>query len=212
MALPSVTWTDDPIVAGVTDVKVVHLTELRDAVNAARVAHGLAAASWTDATVAPGLTVIQAVHIGELRAAIDAVYVAAGATPPAYTDPVLVPGVTDIRAVHLTELRAARATAPTEIGATRYYHLDALGSVRAVTDAAGATVRRHDYAAFGEAPTPGLGADARRFTGKEREGASPHQCRPGADDPCLRTPGHRGLLSCHYRRFVVILHRPTRTA
>ena len=168
--LPGVTWTDDPIVAGVTDVKAAHLTELRDAVNAARVAHGLSAATWTDATVMAGVTVIQAVHIAELRAAINAVYTAAGATPPAYTDPVLVPGVTDIRAVHLTELRAARANAPAaEVTAARYYHLDALGSVRAVTDAAGATVRRHDYAAFGEAPAPGLGADARRFTGKERD-------------------------------------------
>ena len=168
--LPGVTWTDDPIVAGVTDVKAAHLTELRDAVNAARVAHGLSAATWTDATVMAGVTVIQAVHIAELRAAINAVYTAAGVTPPTYTDPTLTVGVTAVKAVHLTELRAARANAPAaEVTATRYYHLDALGSVRAVTDAAGATVRRHDYTAFGEAPTPAVGADARRFTGKERD-------------------------------------------
>ena len=50
-----------------------------------------------------------------------------------------------------------------------YYHVDALGSVRAVTDASGAVVRRHDYLPFGE--ENGVpGSDARRFTGKERDG------------------------------------------
>jgi RHS repeat-associated protein len=60
---------------------------------------------------------------------------------------------------------AAAQSAPT----VEYYHTDAVGSVRAVTDQSGAVVRRHDYFPFGEefAATPG--ADARRFTGKERD-------------------------------------------
>jgi RHS repeat-associated protein len=166
-ALPSVTWTDHPLVPDVTAVKDVHLTELRTAVNAARTAHGLPAASWTSATVAPGVTLIQAVHIAELRTAMGEVYTAGGATAPTYTDPIV---PTLVRAVHLNELRAARTSAPvTEVMATRYYHHDALGSVRAVTDTAGATVRRHDYAAFGEEPAPAPGTDQRRFTGKERD-------------------------------------------
>jgi RHS repeat-associated protein len=51
-----------------------------------------------------------------------------------------------------------------------YYHVDAVGSVRAVTDASGAVVRRHDYFPFGEEwnPLP-VSGDARRFTGKERD-------------------------------------------
>jgi RHS repeat-associated protein len=167
--LASVTWTDDPIVAGVTEVKAVHLTELRTAINAARTAHGLSAATWTDATVTADVTVIQAVHINELRTAIAAVYTAAGVTPPTFTDPTLTVGVTAVKAVHLQELRAARVNAPTsEVTATSFYHLDALGSVRAVTNATGATVRRHDYAPFGEEPAP-ASEDTRRFTGKERD-------------------------------------------
>jgi len=31
-----------------------------------------------------------------------------------------------------------------------YYHTDAIGSVRMVTDATGAVVQRHDYLPFGE--------------------------------------------------------------
>jgi RHS repeat-associated protein len=58
-----------------------------------------------------------------------------------------------------------------------YYHLDAVGNVRAVTDEAGNVVERHDYLPFGEecttgacAANPGLGAgQPRKFTGKERD-------------------------------------------
>ena len=51
-----------------------------------------------------------------------------------------------------------------------YYHLDALGSVRAVTDARGRLVERHDYLPFGEEWKPPLPRmNQRRFTGKERD-------------------------------------------
>ena len=50
-----------------------------------------------------------------------------------------------------------------------YYHVDALGSVRAVTNAAGAEVRRHEYAPFGEELTTVIGAGSIRFVGKERD-------------------------------------------
>jgi RHS repeat-associated protein len=53
----------------------------------------------------------------------------------------------------------------------RYYHQDAVGSVRVVTDANGQIVERYDYLPFGEpwtaAPT---GTETRRFGGKERDG------------------------------------------
>jgi RHS repeat-associated protein len=49
-----------------------------------------------------------------------------------------------------------------------FYHLDVLGSVRMVTNAAGAVVKRHDYFAFGE-DIQGPTGDPRRFTGKERD-------------------------------------------
>ena len=50
------------------------------------------------------------------------------------------------------------------------YHLDALGSVRLVTDEAGAVLRYHDYLPFGEEWQPQTPAkDLRLFTGKERD-------------------------------------------
>jgi RHS repeat-associated protein len=49
---------------------------------------------------------------------------------------------------------------------TTYYHTDLVGSVRAITDETGATVIRHDYAAFGEDTQP-LTGDPLRFGGKQ---------------------------------------------
>jgi RHS repeat-associated protein len=58
-----------------------------------------------------------------------------------------------------------------------YYHLDAIGNVREVTNQAGQAVERHDYLPFGEecttgpcASNPGVGAgQPKKFTGKERD-------------------------------------------
>lgn len=164
------TFADDPLVAGTTTAKALHLTELRDAINTARVAHGLAAATWTDATITPGVTVIQAVHIGELRTALNAAYTGAGQPVPGYTDPTITPTTTVIKAVHFQELRATvRALPPPSALGLSYYHIDALGSVRAVTTASGGVVRQHDYRPFGEEELPETGSDTRRFTGKERD-------------------------------------------
>ena len=51
-----------------------------------------------------------------------------------------------------------------------YYHADALGSVRAVTNQHGQVIARHDFLPFGEevqAPAPPT--EKRLFTGKERD-------------------------------------------
>ena len=53
-----------------------------------------------------------------------------------------------------------------------YYHTDAIGSVRMVTDASGAVVARYDYTPFGTVwPTvpPNPSPDVRQFAGKERD-------------------------------------------
>lgn len=50
-----------------------------------------------------------------------------------------------------------------------YYTLDALGSVRVITDQAGAVMERHDYLPFGEEWNPPPSTDPRKFTGKERD-------------------------------------------
>jgi RHS repeat-associated protein len=73
----------------------------------------------------------------------------------------------------------AAALAPAGAETVRYYHLDAVGNVRALTNEAGAVVERHDYLPYGEewCPSPPPGGlcgtpppgQPRRFTGKERD-------------------------------------------
>ncbi len=50
-----------------------------------------------------------------------------------------------------------------------YYHTDAIGSVRAVTDDTGAVIARYDYLPFGERWDPAPSPDVRQFAGKERD-------------------------------------------
>lgn len=74
----------------------------------------------------------------------------------------------------------ALAGVPTHAGAqnVEYYHTDAIGNVRAVTNQAQQVVERHDYLPYGEEWCPGPPAgvcgsvtpgQAKRFTGKERD-------------------------------------------
>lgn len=102
----TVPFTDDPLTAGSTAIRAVHLTELRTRIDAVRVTRQLSGYAWTGVTVTAGSTLIQAAHITELREALRQAYVAAGLTPPTYTDPGLAAG-TAVKAVHIAELRAA---------------------------------------------------------------------------------------------------------
>lgn len=75
----------------------------------------------------------------------------------------------------LTLILSAIAFAPAHVYAQDeviYYHTDAVGSVRMITDANGAVVGRYDFLPFGEPwaapPTP----DVRQFAGKERDAES----------------------------------------
>jgi RHS repeat-associated protein len=98
----------------------------------------------------------------ELRTALSAVYTARGQTSPAYTDPTLTAQTTLVREAHITEIRTAILVVAgvctpdtcTNEGpideAIEYYHQDAVGSVRTVTDEVGAVVRTHDCFPFGE--------------------------------------------------------------
>jgi List-Bact-rpt repeat protein len=101
------TFTDDPLVAGMTLIKVVHVTELRLAIDQERTRRGLAAFTWTDAVLTPGITVVSAIHLAELRAALNAAYQAASRPLPGYTDALIVARSLRVRAVHIQELRAA---------------------------------------------------------------------------------------------------------
>jgi beta-glucanase (GH16 family) len=99
-------FTDNELIAGVTVIRVVHITELRTRIDAVRGRVGLAAFPWTDPMLAAGTTAVRAVHIIDLRTALSQAYVAAGRMSPTYTDPTLVAGDT-VTAAHIAELRAA---------------------------------------------------------------------------------------------------------
>jgi hypothetical protein len=120
----SAPFTDDPLAAGDTAVKAIHVTELRTRVDAARTGYGLSPWPWTDPTLVPGVTVVKALHIQELRTALAAVYSAAGRTLPTWSVPTIVRGATVIAATQIAELRSAvsaiSVTRPTQFGPGQY--------------------------------------------------------------------------------------------
>jgi subtilisin-like proprotein convertase family protein len=90
----------DPVLSGMF-IKTIHLTELRDMINAARLARGLSRYAFS-ATPMPHVTPIRAADIQQLRAALPA-----GCAPASYTDPAIIPGVTKVKAAHVAEIRAS---------------------------------------------------------------------------------------------------------
>jgi hypothetical protein len=98
-------FTDDPLVAGVSLIRAVHITELRTRIDALRVRGGLGAFAYTVTSIVAGVNVT-AMDITEMRTALAQAYTAAGLSPPAYTDSNLTAG-TPIKVVHIAELRSA---------------------------------------------------------------------------------------------------------
>ena len=102
-------FADDPIVAGVTAVKAVHVIELRRRIDALRRANGLAGFPWTDRSITRGRTLVRGVHVAQLRAALGEVYDAVdhtGRHNPIYTEAETAIGA-PLKAAHLNELRRA---------------------------------------------------------------------------------------------------------
>ncbi len=102
-AATTIFFTDDPLVAQSTKLKALHITQLRQAVNAMRTAGGLTAASFTDASLTG--VAAKAVHIQELRTALSQARTALGLGAVTFTNPTLTPGSTTIKAAHINELR-----------------------------------------------------------------------------------------------------------
>jgi hypothetical protein len=100
----TMSFTDNPLLAGVTVVKAQHISELRVAVNAVRATAGLLQVSWTDASL-PGVFV-KAVHINELRQNLQQAFQAMGLPMPPFTDDPLIPGLI-VKRAHVEEVRQA---------------------------------------------------------------------------------------------------------
>jgi glucose/arabinose dehydrogenase len=100
-------FADDPLAAGVTLVKAVHVTDLRLAIDRERTRRSLAEFAWTDPVLVPGVTPVKAIHLVEMRTALNQAYQAALLTPPTYTDPAITAEEVPARVPHVAELRAA---------------------------------------------------------------------------------------------------------
>jgi hypothetical protein len=98
---------DSGAVAGVTMIRAIDVTSLRDRINSVRGHYGLPVFTFTDANLS-GVPV-KAIHFQELRSALLDAYAAAGQTVPTFTDPSLTAQLTMIKAVHLNQLCAAVA-------------------------------------------------------------------------------------------------------
>ena len=95
-------FTDDPLIAGVTLVRAVHITELQVRINGIRARLEMTASTFTP--VNAGM-MIDADHVLELRSALAEAYVQSGLAKPSYTgDPA---SASLIRASHVSETRAA---------------------------------------------------------------------------------------------------------
>lgn len=97
-------FTDDPIVAGGTVMKALHINELRQAVNAVRAAAGLPPSTFTDTPV-PVVSPIKAVYWNELRHALDLARSALGVVAIGYPQLSVSPGQT-VKASHVRDLRS----------------------------------------------------------------------------------------------------------
>jgi hypothetical protein len=98
------TFTDDPISTGMT-VKEVHITQLRQAVDAVRLAAGRSAATWSDPPPLAQTILIQKRHIVELRSNLDDARSALSLPAPTYTDPTITQFSTVIKKDHVQQLR-----------------------------------------------------------------------------------------------------------
>ena len=117
LTVAGLSLTDPVITVNLTQVKAVHITQLRTAINTVRDYYGLSAVTWAEALTANS-TYIKASHIQEMRTAIDEIitYVnsfdptnsANNIDPITWTDPVLtnVP----IKKAHIQEIREAIPT------------------------------------------------------------------------------------------------------
>jgi Hydrazine synthase alpha subunit middle domain len=102
-AATTILFTDDPVIQSVTRVKSVHMTELRQAINAMRAAAGLLPLTYGES--AGTGTLVKANHWTELRTGLTQARAQLGLMNGPFTDPSLTPGVKAVRVVHVQELR-----------------------------------------------------------------------------------------------------------
>jgi RHS repeat-associated protein len=177
------TFTDDPLNPNgtKTDIKLVHLTQLREAVDQLRARVGLSAGSYTkDPSPTQNVTEVHHDHIMQLREALEPALSALHLPTGGYAHGTIHNG-DPIYAIDFQELRdQIKAAWSLKIN---WMVTDQLGTPRMIFDLSGslATVSRHDYLPFGEELFAGTGGRTtaqgytlsdnvrQKFTQKERD-------------------------------------------
>ena len=156
-----------------TNIKAIHVTQLRIAINALRVHFNLPNYQWQKPTASGGAinntVLISWEPINEMRTALDQ---ALGAPAGGYAGGLAQNQL--ILAVHIQELRD-RVLAAWQSGGTsvdiRWLVMDQLGTARIILDQSGSltAISRHDYLPFGEELTAGVGGrtTAQGYTGSD---------------------------------------------
>ena len=96
-------FTDGELIAAVSVIKAVHITELRTRIDALRARYVLGAYGYTNSSILAGTSGVNAVDITEMRTALSQAYTTAGLAPPSYsTSPsigaaILVADIADLR-------------------------------------------------------------------------------------------------------------------
>lgn len=98
------TVTDDPLLAGVTPIKAIHIAELRVRIDALRGRYGLTTFPYANASISAGVSLFRVIDFIEMRQALVEAYNAAARTAPHFTTTPAV-GVS-IGAADLIDLRA----------------------------------------------------------------------------------------------------------
>lgn len=96
---------DETITQGFTTVKAIHITQLRQAIDAMRLAVGLAAAPWVDSPLVAHQVEFKKVHIDQLRSNLNSAGGQLSFPAPTYTDPTITADSTVVKADHIRELR-----------------------------------------------------------------------------------------------------------
>jgi hypothetical protein len=97
--------SDATITQGVTTIKAIHITQLRQAIDAMRIAVGLPAATWVDSPLVAQQVEIKKVHIDQLRLNLNGAGGQLSFPAPTYTDPTIIAHSTIVKADHIRDLR-----------------------------------------------------------------------------------------------------------
>jgi hypothetical protein len=100
----AIVFVEDPVSNGMM-IKEVHVTQLRQGVDALRIASGLPAATWADPPPLAQIVNTKKLHIDQLRANLDAARAALTLPAPIYTDATITQFITPVKAAHIQELR-----------------------------------------------------------------------------------------------------------